>query len=983
MRTRNVCIAVALALLLVSVAAGQKIPTGTLTGHVTDGKLPLPGVTVTVTSPNLQGARTGTSTVNGDYVLELLPPGFYTVTFALDGFYTVDTTVKLSADLTSRVDAVMPQVTTLAEQVTVTGRYDTLSATATAATTQEASFVQLLPISRDAQTYIYLTPATADLGGGSWQVAGGVSTESLYLLNGAPTMENIYGTFLPLYIEDAIQEATTSLSSISAEYGRFTGGVVSVLTKSGGNDFHGSARLNLTNPKWTAPTPLTVARTDELGKIWEGTLGGYVFKDRLWFFLGGRTTSQTTSLQTSPPVSLPYDETEHQNRYEGKLTLAISPSHRVIGSYLDVRDDLTNFPFWLTYDLAGMYDQSAPMEIKVLNYNGVLSNTVFLEAQYSQEQKQYLRGGRFTDIERGTPVGDYSVRVWFNAPPFCDVCGGSRETRGASDAFLKASWFLSTAKAGSHDLRIGADLFDNMRRADNWQSGSGYLLFVPGVTIVGTGASAKYYPVILPYASLITWAPMYELSKGNHFKTSSAFVNDVWRLSGNFTFNIGVRYDKNDGTDQSGTKVVRDSKWSPRLSLTWDPKGDGATQVNLGYAQYVAGTDNLNADSQTKGGQTAWLDYGYVGPPINASGNELEAHDALRKVFDWIASIGGLQAHPELLIDGSVPGYTYFIGSDLRSPSTTQWTLGVARRFGTRGLVRLDLLDKTWTDLYSNRVDMTTGHSEDPLGNVYDRIIVENDPHVRRQYKAVILQADYRASERLRLGGNYTLSRLYGNDVGYSAPGLNGLDYYPEYRDLKWNAPQGYLGGDQRHKLNLYASWDAVNSKATTLNLSVLQRVLSGSPYGACSGTVSLLDSAREPYVTNPGYAMPPELTFYCFTAPDAYRLGTVSSTDIATTLSFKLGKDIEIYVNPQIQNVFNNRAVISVDSHVLVNLHQPDNLALFNPLTDKPKECPQGTTCKLEDGYNWQKGPSFGKPVLPTDYQTPRTFLVNLGVRF
>ena len=101
MRTRNVCIAVALALLLVSVAAGQKIPTGTLTGHVTDGKLPLPGVTVTVTSPNLQGARTGTSTVNGDYVLELLPPGFYTVTFALDGFYTVDTTVKLSADLTA------------------------------------------------------------------------------------------------------------------------------------------------------------------------------------------------------------------------------------------------------------------------------------------------------------------------------------------------------------------------------------------------------------------------------------------------------------------------------------------------------------------------------------------------------------------------------------------------------------------------------------------------------------------------------------------------------------------------------------------------------------------------------------------------------------------------------------------------------------------------------------------------------------------
>jgi hypothetical protein len=983
MRARNACAAAALALLLAEAASGQAIPTGTLTGTVTDGAGPLPGVTVTVTSPNLQGVRTATSTVNGDYLLELLPPGFYKVSFALDGFQTVDTTVKVSGDLTSRVDAAMSPIPEFAEELTVIGRYDTISSTAAGASTREASLIQLLPISRDAQSYIYLSPATADLGGGAWQVAGGVSTESLYLLNGAPTLENVYGTVLPLYIEDAIQEATTSLSSISADYGRFTGGVVSVLTKSGGNEFHGSLRLNLTNPKWTAPTPLTVERTDELGKVWEATVGGYVLKDRLWFFLGGRTTTQTTSLQTYAPVNLPYDQTERQNRYEGKLTLALSPEQRVIGSYLDVRDETTNFRYFDTYDLAGLYDQSTPMEIAVLNYNGVLSNTVFLEAQYSTQKKQYLRGARYTDIERGTPVEDYSVRVSSNAPPFCDVCGGSPETRGASDAFLKASWFLSTAKAGSHDLRIGADLFDNMRRADNWQSGSGYYLFVPGVNIVGTGASAKYYPVIRPYRSLIEWLPLHELSKGNHFKTFSAFVNDVWRLSGNLTFNIGVRYDKNDGTDQSGTKVVHDSKWSPRLALTWDPKGDGATQVHAGYAQYVAGTDNRNADSQAKGGVPAEFWYFYSGPPINANGNELETHEALRRVFDWIASIGGLQANPQLLWSAYVPGFTAFIGSDLRSPSTTQWTLGVTRRLGTSGLLRLDLLDKTWTDLYSNRVDMTTGHSEDPYGNVYDRIIVENDPQVRRRYQAAILQGDSRVGERLRLGGTYTLSRLYGDDVGYSSPGLNGLDSYPEYRDLKWAAPKGYLGGDHRHKLNLYASWNAVNSNATSLNLSVLERVLSGSPYGACSGVVSLLDSAGEPYVANPGYATPPDITGYCFTAPDAYRTGTLSSTDIAATLSFQLGKGIEVYVNPQIWNIFNRQAVINPDDHVLTNFHQPRNLALFNPFTETPKECPQGTTCNLADGYNWQKGPGFGKPVSPTDYQTPRTFVVNVGVRF
>ena len=981
MRTRGVCVTVALIVVFAGIASAQKIPTGILTGHVTDGKLPLPGVAVAVTSPSLQGVRTASSTVNGDYIVPLLPPGLYAVRFELEGFYTVDTTVKISGDLTSRVDAVMPQAVTIAEQVTVTGRYETISSTATAGTTLEASLIQPLPVSRDAQSYLYLSPATVEIGRvrQSPQVAGGVSTESLYLLNGAPNIDNIYGTLLPLYIEDAIQETTTSLSSISADYGRFTGGVVSILTKSGGNEFHGSFRLNLTNPKWKAPTPLTVERTDELGKVWEGTLGGYALRDRLWFFLAGRTTSQTTSLQTSSPVNVPYDQTERQDRYEGKLTLALSPEQRVTGSYLDVKDDFTNvsYPFDI-YDVAGLYSQSVPLRTEVLNYNGVLSNSFFLEAQYSHQKKQYIRGSRYTDFERGTPVSDWSARVSFNAPPFCAVCGGSPETREGSDAFLKASWFLSTARAGSHDLRVGADLFDNMRSADNWQSGSGYYLYVGGVNIVGSGTSAKYYPVIPTGYALIEWDPILELSKGNHFKTSSAFVNDVWRLSDNLTFNIGVRYDKNDGTDQSGTKVVHDSKWSPRLALTWDLKGDGTTQVDLGYAQYVAGTDNWNADAQAAGGNPAWFQYLYDGPPINVDGNELETHEALRAVFDWIASIGGLQANPQLLIGAGVPGYTYFIGSDLRSPSTTQWTVGVTRRLGNSGLVRFDLLDKAWTDLYSERVDMTTGRSEDPYGNVYDRIIVENDPNVRRRYQAVILQGDYRLGERLRLGGNYTLSKLYGNDAGYDSPITNTLDSYPEYRDLRWYAPKGCLEGDHRHKLNLYASWDAVNTAATTLIVSVLQRVLSGSPYGARGNLVWV-----GPYVTNPGYAMPPTITRYHFTAPDAYRTDTVSSTDIAATLSVHLGRGIEIYLNPQVWNVFDKQAVVNPDDHVLTNWHQPQNLARFDPFNDTPKECPQGTTCNLADGYNWQKGPDFGKALQPTDYQTPRTFLLNVGVRF
>jgi hypothetical protein len=136
-----------------------------------------------------------------------------------------------------------------------------------------------------------------------------------------------------------------------------------------------------------------------------------------------------------------------------------------------------------------------------------------------------------------------------------------------------------------------------------------------------------------------------------------------------------------------------------------------------------------------------------------------------------------------------------------------------------------------------------------------------------------------------------------------------------------------------------------------------------------------------DPYVTNPGYAMPPTFTWYPFMAIDAYRTDAVSSTDLAMTFTFKLW-GVELYLNPRVTNLFNNQAVINPNT-TLYTRYNKRYLNWFDPFTETPKECPQGTTCNQADGYNWQKGPNFGKAVQPTDYQTPRTFLVNVGLRF
>jgi hypothetical protein len=167
-------------------------------------------------------------------------------------------------------------------------------------------------------------------------ISGAQSYENLYLVNGVAIMDNIRNTPHALYIEDAVQETTTQTAAISAEYGRFAGGVVNTLTKSGGNEIHGSFRDSLSSDKWAAETPVTVSRSDTVNSIYEATLGGFIFQDRLWFFLGGRSRDTSTSGQTySTNISFP--QTDDEKRYEGKLTFSINPNHRIIGSTRSAR----------------------------------------------------------------------------------------------------------------------------------------------------------------------------------------------------------------------------------------------------------------------------------------------------------------------------------------------------------------------------------------------------------------------------------------------------------------------------------------------------------------------------------------------------------------------------------------------------------------------------------------------------------------------
>ncbi|HRB13740.1 MAG TPA: carboxypeptidase regulatory-like domain-containing protein, partial [Vicinamibacteria bacterium] len=261
MKARNLTTALAilagLSVLTAAPALAQTTPTGTITGTVVDaqGGL-LPGVSVTASSPSLQGTRTAVTSKNGDYIIPFLPAGEYTVKFELSGF--TPTVLNLRVQLAETV----PLTATLAvggltEQVTVTAQVNTdFTQSSTAAASYKAEQIERLPVGRDIRGAVLLAPGTTSTGpSGNVTFSGAASYEGLFLLDGVVLNETLRNQERLLFIEDAIEETKTSTAAISAEYGRFSGGVANVITKSGGNAFSGSVRVTFDNDKWRALTP--------------------------------------------------------------------------------------------------------------------------------------------------------------------------------------------------------------------------------------------------------------------------------------------------------------------------------------------------------------------------------------------------------------------------------------------------------------------------------------------------------------------------------------------------------------------------------------------------------------------------------------------------------------------------------------------------------------------------------------------------------
>jgi hypothetical protein len=966
----------AAALLLLAlgfVHSAAQTPTGAISGRVTDsGNLAVPGATVTIESPNLQGTRSTVTSANGDYIFPSLPPGPYTVTVQLSGFGTVKQARDVGAGQPVEVDVTL-RPASLSEVVTVTARTDAFTNTVQASTNIQQELLATLPTARTLLSAVNLSPAAHATGpNNAVTIGGAMSFENLFMLDGVQITDNIRGTPFSIFIEDAIQETTVSTSGISAEYGRFTGGVINAITKSGGNQFSGSLRTTFTNDDWRTVSPFDEPKKNDTVPTYEFTLGGPVVRNRTWFFGAGRFFDQSTANETGF-TRIPYSFDNDEKRFEGKVTQSLGRGHNLRATYAAVRETEAN-NVWPSaqevLDLRSLHTRQVPQDRLSVHYSGTLRPNLFVEAQYSNRQFSFENsGGTTTDLIEGTVLRDQLTGAWWWSPNFCGVCGP--EERDNDNLFLKGNYFASTSR-GSHNVSFGYDTFNDKRRGDNHQSGSDYHVWASDSIIDG----GTVYPVIdgSDGSTWIIWWPISEASQGTNFRTHSLFMNDTWNANRHFTFNLGVRWDKNHGEDAVGSLVAKDSAFSPRLGVVFDPKGDGRWSVHASYGKYVAAVANSIADSASPGGTPSILAYFYQGPGINtAGGAPLVTSDvALRRVFDWFTANGGTSRRTFF---SSIPGVKVQIRESLKSPHANELATGLSRQLGSRGAIRADFVYRDFNDFYTERVDTSTGQVFDDRGNELDLVLVENSNVNDRKYSALSTQVNYRLGQRINLGGNYTLSRLWGNLNGETigaGPVTSSVLSYPEFIDLDWFSPEGDLSADQRHRVRMWGTVRLpMSERFGSVTLGVLEQINSGTPYGA-------LGSIRTgAFVDDPGYAEPPDTVSYWFSGRDAFRTDDMFRTDLSINYDYRLPGRATLFGQVQVVNLFNQFQLFNLGSNainttVLTAVDDPDRFVPFNPFTERPVQ-----------GVHWDYDERFGTPTGAAAYTLPRTFQFALGVRF
>jgi hypothetical protein len=936
----------------------QDITKGSIGGVVSDASgAPVCGAKIALTGPF--GDKSGTTDSGGAYSFANLSVGSgYTITATHEGFApSRKTDIAVGVNERSTVDLRLA-VGSLSSTVNVT---ETISSGIDASTTTiganlDESLYKNVAVGRNISSVISMAPGVTSSGGAGTSnpsINGASGLENEYIINGANVTDPGYGgfgTYTAVFGSlgtgitfDFIQEVQVKSGGFEAQYGEALGGVVNIITKSGSNKFHGDVygyfqpdTFTGTNPN---PNPLLVTKAPYFQKTgrydFGGDIGGYIKKDKL-FFYGGFNPTFAQSFRQADPIfansSLgTVDVQTHSLNYAGKLNWAISSSHQIEGSVFgDPAHIPTNFARTSSISTNNNLTTSAVdfgSRTYGGRYNGAFGPTWLLTATFSEYHNSLTETPAFNGYEIG------------NIVPAQEKTGSNTIYNGLGllqNPDSKSHQINATVThlfnfMGSHTLDIGYQ-FEDVPYADLYRySGADFVL--PTDPALGEASGKTVYGAYFrrthQVAGNLSSPIVMSLYRGNYSspnistdtRYNAGFIQDSWTIGRRLTIKPGVRFEQQEMSG-GALKYVFAHNWAPRVGVIFDPTGKRNQKFFANWGRFF---EKVPEDIAVRSFsfESSVIGVLYKDPGVN---NALVPSLANYVPGGAISFQGGpanltsvypgtsAQYQDEIVggYERDYKGFTFtgrFVYRELKRMiedvsgiNSTQANAGVGQAYVVAN-------PSAGLDIFKNAYACTSGPTCDTSnGFTAGAGLLGADGHAdgfsnpSRVYKAAEFIVSKRLTSNLQTYLSYRLSKLYGNfegsyrnDNNQSDPNISSLfDFTNTDGLLGFQQAAGILPNNRTHQVKFYSNyqWKAFNFGASWL-------IQTGTPL--------------TPLAAHPVYANAGEVP----TTPRG-SLGVTPLTfplDLHADYTYKMGETKRIKLIADLFNVGNQTVLTAIDT--------------------------------------------------------------------
>jgi hypothetical protein len=896
-----------------AIAAAQTAETGTIRGSVVDARnAVIPGAKISLSNESTGLTRETVTDSGGNYIFVNLPlTGLYRISTASKGFITATkSNIELKAGGTATVDFYL-EVGVINDliSVTVLGTTDSIQTdSAQLGTRLDLQKIDNTPVLNRRITNLVglnssIRPArgTGDLFVNNYLfvVNGSGRRQTTFTLDGS-TGNDSWGrqtlfTALPL---STLQEFTVLTNPVSAEFGRTSGNVVNIVTKSGTNQF-GFDGLAMVRPSgMQASQPLAPRRTrDELVQF-SGVVSGPIVQNRTHFLLGAEGNWQRRdTVITSPLAPETYPGKYRQGLFFARVDHQLNKYNTLTGRF-----NLDNFTDFNANDSVGGNNlPSAARLFQRATYAAQVSETaIFSSTIVNQARFQFQLGSPITKFSPITPLTQFVRPI--------STEGDSRS------AFLtnRQYQFADTLSLSvdTHAIKVGGDIIHSGSGGNGQEFGSGFVL---GQFRFTNARSAN--PAIPTSALTVADVASFTQSFGDaDYNVKewlwSLFVQDDWRVRGDLTLNLGVRYERQTFTDDT-------NNIAPRVGFAYNLLGDGKTVIRGSYGIFYSEVRANTAASFALNGPTGVFTFtatpGQFGFPTSLdplpefpAGADLPARDITIRpgraaYYSQFFDISRLTRYPNKLLN----------------PETYQGTIGFQRELPLKLFLSADYvyahtirIDRT-IDLNAPTVSFVPtapGQTRSataanasrpimPIVNGYRRILgVVNEG--MSLYNGLQINLEKRFSNRFSFLASYTLSKA-SNTVEFDAPGGD-----PNDVNFLGADERGLSLLDQRHRFVLSGYYKLPFG----LTFGGVTSAASGRPFNITAGADTNGDGANTD--------RPFDLSIGKFLQRNSGKGSPTYATDMFLQKQFSFGEHWKIELRAEGFNIFNHSNIYGRDGN-------------------------------------------------------------------